>query len=68
MNRRDIVIVAALVALLLAWPMIDREIARRFYPERFAPPAEQTEDPAAPPVAAELTARADRESSTAINN
>lgn len=56
MNRRDIVIVAALVALLLAWPMIDREIARRFYPERFAPPAEQTEDPAAPPVAAELTA------------
>ena len=53
MNRKDIVIVAALVALLLAWPMIDREIARRFYPERFAPPAEQAEEPAAPPVAAE---------------
>ncbi len=51
MNRKDIAIVAVLVVLLMAWPMIDREIARRFYPERFAPPAEQADEVGASPTA-----------------
>ena len=42
MNRKDLPIVVALVALLLAWPHIDRWIVRTFYPERLNPPALET--------------------------
>lgn len=46
MNRKDIAIVAVLVALLLAWPVIDRYIARRFFPPPSPAPLHPTEIPA----------------------
>lgn len=72
MNRKDIAIVAVLVALLLAWPVIDRFIARRFFPSPPPAPIQPTEMPAtetalapspatspeAPPPAARETAAA----------
>ncbi len=38
MNRKDLPLFIALIALLLAWPTIDRRIVRPLFPERAAPP------------------------------
>ncbi len=56
MNRKDAIIVAALVAMLIFWPRIDRWIVRQFYPERLAP-VERVEPPE---TAAEEDGTADR--------
>ncbi len=39
MNRKDMAVVAVLVTILILWPHMDRWIVRKFFPERWAPPA-----------------------------
>lgn len=48
MDKRDIWPFVALLALLFAWPVIDRMIAKKFFPDRVAPAQSASTDPAAP--------------------
>jgi YidC/Oxa1 family membrane protein insertase len=48
MKKQDIVILAVLFGLWIAWPTIDREIKKRFFHSTPAPAAEQVVNPADP--------------------
>jgi len=54
MKKQDIVILAVLFGLWIAWPMVDRQIKKRFFHSAPAPAAEQvveSTEPVQKPVA-----------------
>ncbi|HMP75464.1 MAG TPA: membrane protein insertase YidC [Kiritimatiellia bacterium] len=48
MNKKDMLPFVALLALLFAWPVIDRKIAEHFFPDRIAPVRPASAPPATP--------------------
>ncbi len=56
MDKRDIWPFVALLALLFAWPVIDRMIAHKFFPDRVAPARPAPVDAAAPNAAPDTSA------------
>ena len=59
MKKQDIVILAVLFALWIAWPTIDRQIKKHFFHSAPAPVAEQTTTPVEPAVEAAAAAEAE---------
>ncbi len=59
MKKQDIVILAVLFALWIAWPSLDRQIKKHFFHSAPAPVAEQAEMPAEPAREAAVAAEAE---------
>jgi hypothetical protein len=57
MNKKDAIPFAVLLALLLAWPYVDRIVAKKFFPDH-VPAQPASAAPAVGPEEAELTAPA----------